>query len=390
MNWFKHYANMATDERMMRMESEMGYIGTGIFWRAMELINGMGGSYPLKGLLYTIKNRHAKQGKVMQVIMGYGLFEVDSVGLVRFCEVSKRALAEPSQLPNGTASEDAIIGTRVVEREEKKREEENTLLNPPCEEVDDSVDKGRVDELTVSCHPEQSEGSVNASNRDDTGGRNQILHSVNSVQDDKVSDNNTIPRDSVPSVSSVVCSSIIHELRTNRSWQEAVCITSGYGALLMRHFNRAVDIFLQHVKAGADEVELSDRRRAMNYFRNFTRLSHPAGRRLKEELEKMEQTHLTPPETHLNPPETHLTPPCEGGLGNSTDNDVRSIQAPSLTGRDGVGLSPFEDPPGPNGERSYHGGRPLPPDAPPRPSPQAEWDEAEGKWWEGWTLPPWR
>ena len=50
------------------------------------------------------------------------------------------------------------------------------------------------------------------------------------------------------------------------------------------------------------------------------------------------------------------------------------------------GASPFEDPPGPNGERSYHGGRPLPPDAPPRPSPQAEWDEAEEKWWEGWTL----
>ena len=184
-------------------------------------------------------------------------------------------------------------------------------------------------------------------------------------------------------------SPIIHELRTNRSWQEAVCITSGYGALLMRHFDRAVDIFLQHVKAGADEMELSDRRRAMNYFRNFTRLSHPAGRRLKEELEKMEQTHLTPPETHLNPP-------CEGGLGNSTDNDVRSIQAPSLTGRDGVGLGRergaflYEDPPGPNGERSYHGGRPLPPDAPPRPSPQAEWDEAEEKWWEGWPLPPWR
>jgi len=42
--------------------------------------------------------------------------------------------------------------------------------------------------------------------------------------------------------------------------------------------------------------------------------------------------------THLNSPETHLNPPCEGGLGNSTDNDVQSIQAPSLTGRDGVGL----------------------------------------------------
>ena len=120
---------MATDERMMRMESEMGYIGTGIFWRAMELINGMGGSYPLKGLLYTIKNRHAKQGKVMQVIMGYGLFEVDSVGLVRFCEVSKRTLAEPSQLPNGTASEDAIVR---YARNRKRRKRERIPLLLPC------------------------------------------------------------------------------------------------------------------------------------------------------------------------------------------------------------------------------------------------------------------
>ena len=132
MNWFKHYANMATDDRMMRMENEMGYIGTGIFWRAMELINAMGGSYPIKGLLYTIKNRHAKQGKVMQVIMNYGLFEVDSVGLVRFCEMPKRTLAEPLQLPNGTASDEPIIGTHVIERKEREKESPS---NSPVEGV---------------------------------------------------------------------------------------------------------------------------------------------------------------------------------------------------------------------------------------------------------------
>ena len=128
MNWFKHYANMATDVRLARMEEEMGYIGTGIFWRAMELINGMDGSYPLKGLLNTIKNRHAKQGKVMQVLMNYGLFEVDSLGLVRFCEVPKQTLAEPSQLPNGAASEDAIICTHVIERKEREKESPLTPL----------------------------------------------------------------------------------------------------------------------------------------------------------------------------------------------------------------------------------------------------------------------
>ena len=348
MNWFKHYANMATDERMMRMECEMGYIGTGIFWRAMELINGMGGSYPLKGLLYTIKNRHAKQGKVMQVIMGYGLFEVDSVGLVRFCEVSKRALAEPSQLPNGTASEDAIIGTRVVEREEREKESPS---DSPVEVVANDDDRRG----SPCGYPNETENT----------------HHGAPTRDAPTVDDKESP--------------IIHELRTNRSWQEAVCITSGYGALLMRHFDRAVDIFLQHVRAGADEVELSDRRRAMNYFRNFTRLSHPAGRRLKEELERADipnGPHPSLPGPHPSLPQgegvdsmaRHSTPlPCGGAGGGSAGS---------------AGASPFEDPPGPNGERSYHGGRPLPPDAPPRPSPQAEWDEAEGKWWEGWTLPP--
>ena len=59
---------------------------------------------------------------------------------------------------------------------------------------------------------------------------------------------------------------------------------------------------------------------------------------LNDPVFNVRETHLNSPETHLIPPETHLNPPCEGGLEDSTDNEVRSIQAPSLTGRDGVGL----------------------------------------------------
>ena len=59
---------------------------------------------------------------------------------------------------------------------------------------------------------------------------------------------------------------------------------------------------------------------------------------LNDPVFNVRETHLNPPETHLNSPETHLNPPCEGGLEDSTDNEVRSIQPPSLTGRAGVGL----------------------------------------------------
>lgn len=354
MNWFKHYANADKDSRLQRLKTDYGFWGMGVYWSILERVVCYGeGCYPRNELMGMKLNRR-DTGVIKAVLDRYDLFLTDEFGMVRCIEsVQQSGTFVPendrnvhecgTEVPtlctdsecektnevaeNKEDSPESLAHTREVEREEKKREEENTLLNPPCEEVDDSVDKGRVDELTVSCHPEQSEGSV----------------------------------------SSVVCSSIIHELRTNRSWQEAVCITSGYGALLMRHFDRAVDIFLQHVKAGADEVELSDRRRAMNYFRNFTRLSHPAGRRLKEELERAD------------------SPPQSPQRGEERSN---ALLSPPLGEPEGA--SPFEDPPGPNGERSYHGGRPLPPDAPPRPSPQAEWDEAEGKWWEGWTLPPWR
>ena len=67
-----------------------------------------------------------------------------------------------------------------------------------------------------------------------------------------------------------------------------------------------------------------------SYLTEERRISLETARKLRVSAQQTE--------THLNSPETHLNPPCEGGLENSADNEVRSIQAPSLTGRDGVGL----------------------------------------------------
>ena len=74
-----------------------------------------------------------------------------------------------------------------------------------------------------------------------------------------------------------------------------------------------------------------------SYLTEERKISLETARKLRVTAQQT-KTHLNSPETHLTPPETHLNPPCEGGLENSTDNEVRSIQAPSLTGRDGVGL----------------------------------------------------
>ena len=331
MNWFKHYVNASDDIRVFRLKDEMGYTGLGIYWTIMEMMARGGGCYARVGLT-ALKNRRTPKERIDRVLDGFGLFHTDADGRVTIVppaaderptsgttlpKVGQTDISESSD--NKEEDSDSLAPAHAdKKREEKKREEENPS-NSPVEVEEDSVDKIRVDELTRPCGTNPS----------------STCQLVNSSTDN-----------------------IIHELRTNRAWQEAVCMTSGYGALLMRHFDHAIDLFLQHVRAGADEVELTDRRRAMNYFRNFTRLSHPAGRRLKEELERMQVDELTRP---------------------SGTNSSSTCQPVNLSTE-----HPFEDPPGPHGERSYHGGRPLPPDAPPRPSPHAEWDEATDTWWDGW------
>ena len=357
MNWFKHYANADKDSRLQRLKTDYGFWGMGVYWGILERVVCYGeGCYPRNELMGMKLNRR-DTGVIKAVLDRYDLFLTDEFGMVRCiksvqqsdtfvsendknvheCDTEVTTLCTDSEVKNGQEVSDneeniseSIAHTYVEEkREEKKGEEKNNLS------------------LTLP----EGEGIAH-SNSPRGGGLNTVEVSISSP-------------------SGRVEGAIIHELRTNRSWQEAVCMTSGYGALLMRHFDRAVDIFLRHVQAGADEVELTDRRRAMNYFRNFTRLSHPAGRALKEELERLSLTALRRENSPIAVPARNR-PEREG-----TEN-VSSMSFPPLGGLRRAFL--FEDPPGPNGERSYHGGRLLPPDAPPRPSPQAEWDEAEEKW----------
>ena len=358
MNWFKHYVNASDDIRVFRLKDEMGYTGLGIYWTIMEMMARGGGCYVRVGLT-ALKNRRTPKERIDRVLDGFGLFHTDADGRVTIVPpaaderptsgitLPKARQINTSESADNKGDNSFFLAPAHVnkKREEKKREEENPS-NSPVEVAQSATS----DELrATSDEMVQEESNRTQTNTDDTDKHGFIGKENN-------------PCDSVQSVSSV-CQSlsterIIHELRTNRAWQEAVCMTSGYGALLMRHFDHAIDLFLQHVRAGADEVELTYRRRAMNYFRNFTRLSHPAGRKLKEELEKRTMSDKLQATSYECHPDGKLV-----------------ARSSSL-----VADSPFEDPPGPHGERSYHGGRPLPPDAPPRPSPHAEWDEAEEKW----------
>lgn len=116
-------------------------------------------------------------------------------------------------------------------------------------------------------------------------------------------------------------------LPRNNSWHEVTCMQSGYGRLLSAHWHEAILQFVQHIISFDTASTIHSVRDARYYFRTFIRLSHPPGRELKEYLERL------------------------SGSINHKPYTINQQQ-------------------------------PIPEDAPPRPSPTAQWNYATDSWTE--------
>lgn len=111
----------------------------------------------------------------------------------------------------------------------------------------------------------------------------------------------------------------------NMMWREPLLMHCGYGALLGSHWQQAVLFFVEHVIIQNELQRMATEKDCRQYFANFSRISTPSGRALMEHLRQ-------------------LTPE----------------QAPA----------------------ACYDGPPVPQDAPPRPSPTAQWDNATDSWTE--------
>ena len=112
---------------------------------------------------------------------------------------------------------------------------------------------------------------------------------------------------------------------------------------LKQHWDWFVCQFCMHAVSRGFEQKLMTKRDAWSYFANF--IEHPqVQKRIGESYQRE------------HGPEAPATPPPPTSVSN-----------------------PYEDC-NPDGHRSYNGGRPLPLDAPKRPSPTAEWDHSAGRW----------
>lgn len=125
-------------------------------------------------------------------------------------------------------------------------------------------------------------------------------------------------------------------------WRQSTCLHSGYAMLLDRHWEDAVVAFIHHIIALDRADEIRSEQNVHYYFANFVNRYNNTGKKLMEMLKQQE-------------------------------NGGKTIKpAPSFPGANN-----FEEI---IGGKRYADGKPIPDDAPPRPSATAVWD-AGGQCW---------
>lgn len=126
-------------------------------------------------------------------------------------------------------------------------------------------------------------------------------------------------------------------------WRQTLLMQCPFGDQLKNFWNEAVGFFISHAITQVKLEKLYNESEVRRYFTYLVMGSNRATQRLRKYLSELEAASQTPSKADTQ------NPFC------------------------------FEDPVAPDGSRSY-GGRPIPNDAPPRPSDKAEWNDAIENW----------
>ncbi|WP_294631882.1 hypothetical protein [uncultured Bacteroides sp.] len=128
----------------------------------------------------------------------------------------------------------------------------------------------------------------------------------------------------------------VAHLGTDRQWVEIACMKSGFGVLLMKHFDRAKELFAEHIIAFGRGDRLLTQEDVTSYFISF--VTHPVtSKELHNQLLELERRDMSP-----------------------SDNPYRHEQR--------------------LGGRRMYNGRPIPDNAPPRPDGHSLWNDRLKRW----------
>ena len=324
MNWMKHYSKAGLDMRMQNVINDMGYFGVGLYRTLCERIECRGeGSYPRKQLVQELKSRRLNSRHIHKLLDEYNLFFTSPEGTVSLSPLcpgntKEKITSQEPLLPDEPTSHQPLV-------DDEPTSQQPSVHNEPTSQQPSVHDEPNPHGTSV-----QTSQGARVIKRDykERDYKERIYNNTNLPE--------WILKQSEQSWYPYIAPLLYSE---QAAWREVVCMQSGYGTLLMRHWETAIGQFALHITAYGTGRQIRSINDAQYYFNSFVKLTTASGKTLKGALEKLEA--------------------C---LQSEADRSNPYLYEEHI-----------------NGIR-YANGCPIPSQAPPRPSPSAVWDDASDTW----------
>ena len=223
MNWMKHYSKAGLDMRMQNVINDMGYFGVGLYWTLCERIECRGeGSYPRKQLIQELKSRRLNSRHIHKLLDEYNLFFTS---------------------PEGTVSLSPLCPGNT---KEKITSQEPVLPHEPTPQQPLVDDEPTSQQPSVHDEPNPHGTSVQTAQ----GARVIKRNYKERDYKERIYNNTNLPEWILKRCEQSWYPYIAKLLHSEQAaWREVVCMLSGYGIQLMRHWKAGIEQFALHITA---------------------------------------------------------------------------------------------------------------------------------------------
>ncbi|MDO3389141.1 hypothetical protein Q3C19_01485, partial [Bacteroides sp. ET489] len=329
--YFTHPIGASDDPRMEAMEEKLHGKGSGVYWYIREKMSYFSNNRCRLKQLVRFATRYYNKQMIEWVVQESGLFGCDEEDyffpLKLKCELEAEDKSDiPSQpaicpsenretppKTTGKNSRKTTNNTRNASVSGKKTAENNenrTKISEKTAEIDEKSSenskktakngpktaqnstKKAPKPMEIAAQPSENEATDNNIHTKSNTNTSTIYKEKKKEKEKDVVVVATPPPTTTPPASPTAIrpwQQYVAELNSDSEWGQIVCMKSGYGALLKKHWETAKELFRQHVIAMGKEQSLLTQDEAKRYFMSFAATCPTTAGELRQQLLRLEQ-----------------------------------------------------------------------------------------------------
>lgn len=241
--YLQHQLMAMHDPRMQNLFDKEGPRGIGTYWIIIEKLSLLPDAKAQLKYLRSSTSKKLSITYIEKIIRNFQLFVLEEDGSF-----------SPEEL-------------NPVKKKEKKTAKSDRA-NAVADAKNDENRQKTVEEKTENSNEKQA-NALNTSTDKETS-REVFKENIKDITTSAIKEKETAAADDVNFNPIRPWQEVVDGLVVRTPWLEAACIHSGYGELLMRHIETAVDCFKKHIEVYDKWHNLLSESDARRYFVNFT------------------------------------------------------------------------------------------------------------------------